>query len=263
MIPTRSPRHLRTLLTAAILIALVAAVLIQQSRIRALQADHAAGGDRLTTRLGPTHSAVEDSPEAAPTTRQRRSVQDPLAQARKKHLEGLEKQLAEISAPLVEDMASTMFHADIKEGQSLVTGGYQAVDGKNQFTILKPSVIRTRDGQQQIQIASKLIAVGKEGTMKSGLDTLATNARNTLQHAESWEESDVSSVLETIRNSQGGDHLTSAPTVTVIPGQSFSIEILSDNRKFYSLAGNAELSPSGSGVVLKARIQQKVLPEGP
>lgn len=262
MIPTRSPRHLRTLLTAAILIALVAAVLIQQSRIRALQADHAAGGDRLSTRLGPTHSAAEDSPEAAPTTRQRRSVQDPLAQARKEHLEGLEKQLAEISAPLVEDMASTMFHADIKEGQSLVTGGYQTADGKNQFTILKPSVVRDSNGHEQIQIDSKLIAVSQDDTRQSGLDTLATNARNTLQHAESWEESDVSSTMEKIQNSTSSEHL-GAPKVVVGPGQKFTIEMISDDRNSYTLAGTAELSPSGSGVVLKARIQQKVLPEGP
>lgn len=262
MIPTRSPRRVRTLLTAAILLALVVVVFVQQSRIRALQAENSAAGDRASTRSTHKDSAAVDSHEAPPIARQRRSAEDSLAQARKEHLEIVEKQLQEISGPLVEDMASTMFHADIKEGQSLVTGGYQTADGKNQFTILKPSVIRTPNGQQHIQIDSKLIAVSQEDAMKSGLDTLATSAKNTLQHAESWEESDVSSTLEAIRNSEGSKYL-GAPSIIVAPGQDFKIEGISDDRNSYSLAGTAELSPSGSGVVLKARIQQKESPKGP
>jgi hypothetical protein len=262
MIPTRSLRRFRALLTAAILLALVAVVLVQQSRIRALQAGKSAAGGRLTTRNTSTDSTSGDSRETPPTARKHRSTEDPLAHARREHLETVEKQLEEISAPLVEDMASTMFHADIKEGQSLITGGYQTADGKNQFTILKPSVIRTPNGQQHIQIDSKLIAVSQEDAMKSGLDTLATNAKNTLQHAESWEESDVFSTLEAIRNSEGSKYL-GAPSIVVAPGQNFRIEGISDDRNSYSLAGTAELSPSGSGVVLKARIQQKESPKGP
>lgn len=81
-------------------------------------------------------------------------------------------------------------------------------------------MIRTSHGQEQIQIDSKLIALGQEDTTKSGLDTLATNAKNTLQHAESWEESDVSSTMDAIRNSQGSEY-PGAAKVIVEPGRDF------------------------------------------
>lgn len=152
-------------------------------------------------------------------------------------------------------MASTMFHADIKEGQSVVTGGYQTADGRNQFTILKPSLIRGPKGGTQIQIDSKRIAVSQDDTVQTGLATLATNAKNTLQHAESWEEGDVSKTMEKIQNSTSSEYL-GEPKVVVEPGQKFAIEMISDGQNSYTLAGTAELSPTGSGVVLKARIQQ-------
>jgi hypothetical protein len=158
-------------------------------------------------------------------------------------------------------MASTMFNADIKKGQSLVTGGYQTADGRNQFTILKPTVVRDSNGNELIQIDSKLIAVSPDDTVQSGLNSLATNAKNTLQHAESWEESDVSSTMEKIQNSDGSEYL-GEPKVVVAPGREFTIQMISDDRNSYTLAGTAELSPNGSGVVLKARIQQKEAPEG-
>lgn len=46
------------------------------------------------------------------------------------------------------------------------------------------------NGGKQIEIDSNLIAMRQEDTKQSGLDCLATNAKNTLQHAGSWEESD-------------------------------------------------------------------------
>ena len=171
-------------------------------------------------------------------------------------MESVEKQLAEISAPLNGDMASTMFNADVKAGQSVVTGGYQTTDGRNQFTILKPRIVTDRNGGKQIEIDSNLIAMSQEDTKQSGLDSLATNARNTLQHAESWEESDVSGTMEMLRNSTDSEHLGQPKTV-VTPGGKFTIQMTSDDKSSYTLSGTAELSPDGSGVVLKARIEQK------
>jgi hypothetical protein len=258
-----SQRTIRTILAIAFLIALLAVILVQQSRIRELQTSKTESNDRATsTHSTRSKSASGDMREFSAATNRKRPDEDLLAQAREEHLETVENQLKEISAPLAEDMASTMFNAEIKEGQSLVTGGYQTADGKNQFTILKPSVIRTPNGSQQIQIASKLIALSQDDTKNTGLDTLATNAKNTLQHAESWEESDVSSTMEQIQNSQGSDYL-GEPTAIVAPGEKFNIEMTSDDRNSYTLAGTAELSPTGSGVILKARIQQKEAPKDP
>lgn len=153
-------------------------------------------------------------------------------------------------------MASTMFNADIKRGQSLVTGGYQTADGRNQFTILKPSIISGADGSKQIQIDSNLIAMSRNDTTQSGLDSLATNAKNTLQHAESWEESDVAGTMQMLQNSSDSEHL-GQPKIVVAPGEKFTIQMTSDDQSSYTLSGTADLSLDGSGVVLKARIEQK------
>jgi hypothetical protein len=248
-------RRFRTILTTAILVVLLGVVFIQQSRIRSLQRINADPGEAAGANARQPSTPV-DLREPSPTAGQNRRSEDPLARARQERLESVESELEQISAPLVEDMASTMFNADIKEGQSLVTGGYQTADGRNQFTILKPSVIRDSNGHELIQIDSKLIAVSQDDTGQSGLDSLATNAKNTLQHAESWEESDVSSTMERIQNSTSSEYL-GEPRVIVVPGQEFTIQMSSDDRNSYTLAGKAELSPNGSGVVLKARIQQK------
>jgi len=247
-----SCRHTRLVFTIAILIALVVVVLVQQSRISALKAGNANAGGPSVPPGDRTRVASEDSRE---TNRPGHRADDPLARARQEHLESVEEQLQEISAPLAGDMASTMFHADVKEGQSVVTGGYRTADGRNQFTILKPSLIRGPNGATQIQIDSKLIAVSQDDTARTGLTTLATNAKNTLQHAESWEEADVSSTMEKIRDSTTSEYL-GEPKVVVEPGQKFTIGMTSDEHDSYTLAGTAELSPTGSGVVLKARIQQ-------
>jgi transcription elongation GreA/GreB family factor len=254
------PRY-RAILTTAILIALVAVIIVQQSRIRVLQAREAVPRDGASSSNTRNHSSPDGLRDVSHAARQSRRAEDPLAQARKEHLDSVERQLEQISAPLVEDMASTMFNADIKKGQSLVTGGYQTADGRNQFTILKPTVVRDSNGNELIQIDSKLIAVSPDDTVQSGLNSLATNAKNTLQHAESWEESDVSSTMEKIQNSDGSEYL-GEPKVVVAPGREFTIQMISDDRNSYTLAGTAELSPNGSGVVLKARIQQKEAPEG-
>lgn len=258
-----SQRRILTILATASLIALLAVIVFQQSRIRELQTSNTGPDDRAASTPGTrSKSASGDMRESSVAARRERPEEDRRAQEREEHLETVENQLKEISAPLVEDMASTMFNAEIKEGQSLVTGGYQTADGKNQFTILKPSVIRTPNGSQQIQIASKLIAVSQDDTTITGLDSMATNAKNTLQHAESWEESDVSLTMEQIQNSQSSDYL-GEPTTIVSPGEKFSIEMTSDDHNSYTLAGTAELSPTGSGVILKARIQQKEAPKAP
>ena len=251
------PNRIRTILTIAILTSLLAVVFVQQTRIRSLEhanADAPQNESGANTRRPSERAGLGDAPPAARD--HRRPQEDPLDQARKEHTEAVEKQLAEISAPLVGDMASTMFNADVKKGQSVVTGGYQTADGRNQFTILKPRIVTDRNGGKQIEIDSNLIAMSQEDTKQSGLDSLATNAKNTLQHAESWEESDVSGTMEMLQNSADSEHLGQPKTI-VAPGEKFTINMTSDDQSSYTLSGTAELSTDGSGVVLKARIEQK------
>lgn len=249
-------RRLLAILTTVFFVSLMVVIFIQQSRIRALEKNVAESPVKESV---PNHrkavpQGLSGDPAAAPRIRQR--DEDPLDKARQQHTEAVEKQLAEISAPLAADMSSTMFNADIKNGQSVVTGGYQTADGRNQFTILKPSVISGANGSKQIRIDSNLIAMSRNDTRQSGLDSLATNAKNTLQHAESWEESDVAGTMQMLQSSSDSEHL-GQPNIVVAPGGKFSIQMTSDDQSSYTLSGTADLSPDGSGVVLKARIEQK------
>lgn len=248
--------RIRPYLIAAILIGLLAVIVRQQTRIRSLERgkENIGKHEEPMNRNKTTRSSgiSDDNPASGVGRRSDRSHEETANQ----RTAAAEAQLAEISSPLTSDMASTMFNADVKAGQSVVTGGYQTSDGRNQFTILKPRVVTDRNGGKQIEIDSNLIAMSPEDTKRSGLDSLATNAKNTLQHAESWDESDVSSTMDMIRNSADSEHL-GQPKAIVGPGQSFSIQMTSDDESGYTLKGTAELSQDGSGVVLKARIEQK------
>ena len=241
---------------AVILASLLAVIVFQQVRIRELeQRDSKAGSMSVPSAvLGKQTGTTE--PSAAPSPRATRRADDPLEQARKEHTAQIEKQLDEISAPLAQDMASTMFKAEVKPGQSIVTGGYKTPDGRNQFTVLKPQLIRDASGQDSIRIDANIIGMGAEDITATGLDSLATNAKNTLQHAETWEESDVSNTMETLKKSGSSDRM-SGPTIMTRPGSEFTIAIGSNETGFYVLKGTATHSPSGSGVLLQTRIEQR------
>jgi hypothetical protein len=254
----RLPQQSRNILilTIALLGGLVAVVIVQQTRIRTLEHANANAVSRMATpdtRSAPAQARPGDLPSVA---RDRRRPENTLDHARIDDAKSVETQLAEISAPLHSDMASTMFNADVKTGQSVVTGGYQTADGRYQFTILKPRVVADQNGGQQIEIDSNLIAMSHEDTQRSGLNSLATNAKNTLQHAEYWNDADVSGTMELLQESTDSEHL-GQPKTFITPGEKFTIEMAGDDHSFYTLTGTAELSPDSSGVVLKARIEQR------
>lgn len=254
---TLESNRIRTVILVVVLVAFTAVILLQQNRINALEKTH-----EVVNEHGSSTNTRKPSLQAETvignlsSNQGRRSQENLLENSRRQRADEVEKQLAEISAPLSGDMASTMFNAEVKVGQSIVTGGYQTSDGRNQFTILKPKVVTDRDGGKQIEIDSNLIAMSEEDTKRSGLDSLATNARNTLQHAESWQDSDVSGTMNLLRDSAESQHL-GQPRTVVLPGGEFSISMTSDDQSSYTLSGTADLSPDGSGVILKARVVQK------
>jgi hypothetical protein len=234
-----------------ILAALVAVIYVQDSQIRNLN----------TTKLAepsPVPPAKITRPITAESSvrRARPRVEDAVDRARKEHLKSVETKLEQISRPMVEDMASTMFSAELTQGQSIVTGGFPITDGRSQFTILTPEKIRLADGTEAFQINAKIMALDSEKILSSGLNSLATQARNTLQHAEAWEKTDVDMTLEQLKNAPGSNLLTS-PTITTGAGQAFKVEIGSAEEGFYSLEGTANNSNDGSGIRLQARIEQR------
>ena len=253
----QEPRTLHYLAAGIILAALVAVIYVQDSQIQKLNTTKLAAPPPAPlakiTRPISTESSIR---------RTRPRVEDAMDRARKDHLKSVETKLEQISRPMVEDMASTMFSAELTQGQSIVTGGFPTADGRSQFTILTPEKVRLPNGTEAFQINAKIMALDSENTLSSGLDSLATKARNTLQHAEAWEKTDIDSTLEQLRNSPGNSLLTS-PTVTTGVGQPFKVELGSPEEGFYSLEGTANYSNDGSGIRLQARIELKDPPPAP
>lgn len=151
------------------------------------------------------------------------------------------KNSREISKPFEQDIASTMFQAEISDNQSVVTGGYPTADGKHQITVLTPKKVKLADGAEAIQIDAKTIAVSPESTQQSGFASLATSAKNTLQHAESWANPDVAATLGKAC-SLPGCYLMSSPSMITRPGQEFTVTMQSDAGGSYSLAGSVDFS---------------------
>ncbi|MEM9478202.1 MAG: hypothetical protein AAGA58_00930 [Verrucomicrobiota bacterium] len=148
--------------------------------------------------------------------------------------------------PLERPMASATVHARLKPDEVLVTGGYEIGNGRHQFTFIQPEPTTLDDGREAIFVKSRVLELDKEAIESSGLTSLATNARNTLQHAEAWVREDFESTLEQLHSENGVDAVLS-PAVVTLPGRSFKIEMGSIDESNPSYAIDGRLVPAGSG----------------
>ena len=131
--------------------------------------------------------------------------------------------LEELRRPMMTDMMSSALRAELKSGEVVVTGGYKLSNGKRLYAFAQP-VIQQVDGKDVVKIESRFLSVTDEAGKSVGLDSIATNASNTLQHGEVWVADEQTSVLAKLNASADTDLLTS-PSITVIPGSSGAIEL--------------------------------------
>ncbi len=99
-------------------------------------------------------------------------------------------------------------------------------------------------------ILSKIGDVGKA----VGLDNLATNAANTLQHGEVWVPGEEESVLTQLRTIPGAD-MQSYPSVSLRSGRSGTISIGGIQLKV-----TPTLAENGEGLGLDLRLEQPQQP---
>ncbi len=105
-----------------------------------------------------------------------------------------------------------------------MTGGYKKADGSYELTFLTPSSALD-DFPETVDIFIRVLAVKPESVEALGLEALATNARNTLQHGEVWTEKDIIKAFSSggASQKQSGPLLTmysSAPFITPLNAQS-------------------------------------------
>jgi len=131
--------------------------------------------------------------------------------------------LEELRRPMMTDMMSSALRAELKSGEVVVTGGYKLANGKRLYAFAQP-VIEQVDGKDVVKIASRFLSLSDEAGKSVGLDSIATNATNTLQHGEVWVADEQTSVLNKLNAAPDVDLLTS-PNITVRGGSSGSIEL--------------------------------------
>ena len=167
--------------------------------------------------------------ELAKITTEKAELGAELAEARAKLVEHdavlaqTKQSLEELRRPMMTDMMSSALRAELKSGEVVVTGGDRLSNGKRLYAFAQP-VIQQVGGKDMVKIESRFLSVTDEAGKSVGLDSIATNASNTLQHGEVWVADEQTSVLAKLNASADTDLLTS-PSITVIPGSSGAIEL--------------------------------------
>lgn len=117
--------------------------------------------------------------------------------------------LAELRRPMDADVLSSTLRAELKSGEVVVTGGYRLPDGTRAYAFVQPVVVQ-ENGRDMLEVTGVLRAVDDDMGSAVGLDNLATNADNTLQHGEVWVEDERRVIFEAL------DHV-SAPAGVNLP----------------------------------------------
>ena len=168
-------------------------------------------------------------------------------------LKQTKEQLAELRRPLDADILSSTLRAELKSGEVVVTGGYRLPDGKRLYAFAQP-VVEQVEGQDMIKIQGRYLSVTDDAGKAVGLDSLATNAANTLQHGEVWVPAEEASVFSQLNGAPGTD-IVSYPSLTMRPGASGTISVGDIQLKV-----TPTLAPEGNGLGLELRLEQPQTP---
>lgn len=176
-----------------------------------------------------------------------------IAQLRRE-LDRANQELARLSRPLNEHILSSQANVEIFEGESLVTGGYQRPDGLYELTFLTPRNFMLENDSEAIEVESHIVSIDPGFVQAHGLQTLATNARNTLQHAEAWQSEDVAATIASMPSGMRSENVFVGRSV-VLPSKPFSVEMGDPLGQFYKLDAIVDISDTGS-YLIQSRIER-------
>ena len=160
-------------------------------------------------------------------TREKEQLADELTEARAR-LQKSEQELTltregleELRRPMKDEMLSSALRAELRPGEVVVTGGYRLPDGARLYAFVQPTVERIGD-KDVVKIAGAVRSVSDAAGASVGLDNLATNADNTLQHGEVWQAEEQRDVFSALDATEA--RAIALPAMTVEPGASSTIE---------------------------------------
>ena len=196
-----------------------------------------------------------DAADRERLARENAELKTELAAARAKLVENdvtlkqTAEQLEELRRPMIADILSSSLRAELKSGEVVVTGGYRLADGRRLYAFAKP-VVEQADGKSVIKIEGRYLTLTDEVGQSVGLDNLATNAANTLQHGEVWVPAEEQEVLAKLQATAGTD-VQSYPSISVQSGRSGTISIGNTQLKV-----TPTLAGEGDGLGLELRLEQ-------
>ena len=193
--------------------------------------------------LNPSHSP---EPKADPSSIEGQSSE---IENVRRELAAVKVELARISKPLHEDILTSTVNATIRQGETLVTGGYMTADGNYELTLLTPRSVFIEGGREAIEVEAHILSVGPEFTKAQGLENLLTNARNTLQHAEAWTQLGRD---QTLAAASGGGEAAVVSFPNVITAASVPFKMSSGE---YSFEGTFAQNSDG-GISIQSRIER-------
>lgn len=171
-------------------------------------------------------------------------------------LKHTEAKLDELRRPMTADIMSSSLRAEMQPGEAIVTGGYRVADGKRLYAFATP-VVETVDGKPTVRIESRYVEVTDEVGASVGLDALATNAANTLQHGEVWIADEQRDVLAKLAGAEGAD-VVQMTDLSVAAGVSGTISVGGIQLKV-----TPELAETGGGLNVELRLEQPAVTPSP
>lgn len=134
-----------------------------------------------------------------------------------------QEKLAELRRPMDLDIYSTALKAELKSGEVVVTGGYRLPDGKRLYAFAQP-VVEMVEGATVVRVTGQFVALNDEAGKGVGLDSLSTNANNTLQHGEVWVKDEQAEVMSRVTGMTGVD-VVKMKDIAIVSGDSGVISI--------------------------------------
>ncbi len=162
----------------------------------------------------PPRPIVRDDAELARLRAEVRKLREELASAKgsiedtRQTLAQATRELERLRRPLEIDMASTTLRANLAPGEGVVTGGYRLPDGTRLFAFVETDSL----GDGGVGVASRFFAVPEELVQTLGLQTLSTEAANTLQHGEVWVRDELEQIAGALEQTSGVRLLTAGHT---------------------------------------------------
>ncbi len=217
--------------------------------VRAANAD----ADRLRQQNASLATRVADSSELArlrADSSELRRLRDELAMLKAARAKELATAAATANAAAAsatnaasraENQLTAKGTAQLKHGESFVTGGWDLGEGKRGYALVTPTLHTGTDGQTAVFMESRVFAIPESSLAETGLQSIVSNGRDADQYGVT-DPAMTRQLFDRLANIKGVEML-STPSVSTRNGQAATIQVGGQDG---SGGLNIQLSPSAT-----------------